>query len=206
MGAVFQLIRDVLAPAPGVRKISAAEAGEALAAGEALDAAGRRAAEIVREAEAMYAQCRKQGYADGLEAGRQAHMEKMLETVLSSVDFIERLEGDLVDVVNEAVRKLVGELPPEERIVRIIRTALAVLRDQRRVTVRVAPEDEAVVRDSFAALLAAGGKGAFLGLVPDGRLERGSCQMESELGVVDAGLETQLTALRRALSAKIRPE
>ena len=43
----------------------------------------------------------------------------------------------------------------------------------------------------------------FLDVVPDARLERGSCLLESELGVVDASLETQLKALENALRSKI---
>jgi len=43
----------------------------------------------------------------------------------------------------------------------------------------------------------------FLDVVPDARLERGACLLESELGVVDASLETQLKALENALRSKI---
>ena len=43
----------------------------------------------------------------------------------------------------------------------------------------------------------------FLDVVPDASLERGACLLESELGVVDASLETQLKALENALRSKI---
>ena len=43
----------------------------------------------------------------------------------------------------------------------------------------------------------------FLDVVPDARLERGAGLLESELGVVDASLETQLKALENALRSKI---
>ena len=35
-------------------------------------------------------------------------------------------------------------------------------------------------------------------------MKRGDCILESELGVVDAGLETQLKAIENALAGKIK--
>ena len=52
-------------------------------------------------------------------------------------------------------------------------------------------------------LASAPGGASFLDVVSDARLERGACLLESELGVVDASLETQLKALENALRAKI---
>jgi type III secretion protein L len=45
---------------------------------------------------------------------------------------------------------------------------------------------------------------AFLTVLADARLSRNSCILESELGVVDASLETQLKALENAFRSKIR--
>ncbi len=205
MGAVFQLIADTPVPAPGVRKISVPEAGLLLEAGEIIDAAKARATEITRKTEEDYARRMEEGYREGREASRLEHMEKILDTVMSSVSFIERMENSVVDVVNQAVRKVVGELPDDERITRIVKTALSNLSARQRVTVRVAPEDEKVLRRELADMLAEG-RGAFLEIAADARLGRGSCLMESDLGIVDAGLETQLEALRRAFAARIRPE
>ena len=46
--------------------------------------------------------------------------------------------------------------------------------------------------------------GSYLNVVADPRLKRDSCILESDLGVIDASLGTQLKALERAFSAKIR--
>ena len=57
---------------------------------------------------------------------------------------------------------------------------------------------------ALASMLASvPGSASFLDVVPDARLERGACLLESELGVVDASLETQLKALEGALRSKI---
>ena len=107
-------------------------------------------------------------------------------------------------VVSEAIRKVIGEVDENERIVRIVRNALTTVRNQQRVLIRVAPADEKPVREALAAMLTAvPGSTSFVDVVADARLVRGACLLESELGVVDAGLETQLKALENAFRAKI---
>lgn len=206
MGTLFRLSRDVVTPEAGTRVLKASEASLLLEAGALLDAARERAAEMEREAQAAYKRRREEGYRDGQEEGRLEHAEKVLETVLSSVEYIEGIESTLVRVVTEAIRKVIGEVDENERIVRIVRNALTTVRNQQRVLIRVAPGDEKAVREALAAMLAAvPGSTSFVDVVADARLERGACLLESELGVVDASLETQLKAFENAFRAKIAP-
>lgn len=204
MGTLFRLGRDAVTPAAGTRVLKASEASLLLEAQTLLDAARERAAEMDREAQAAYERRREEGYRDGREEGRLEHAEKVLETVLSSVEYIEGIESTLVRVVSEAIRKVIGEVDENERIVRIVRNALTTVRNQQRVLIRVAPADEKPVREALAAMLTAvPGSTSFVDVVGDARLERGACLLESELGVVDASLETQLKALENAFRAKI---
>ena len=201
MDAVFRLKSTTLpVPAPGTKVIKQAEYAELVRASEIIRAAEARAAEIVAKAEADYKARYEAGYADGVEAGRMEHAEKVMETVLASVEFIENIESTVVSVVNQSVRKIVGDLDEDERIRRIVSTALAHVRGEQKVVVRVAPADEPTVSASLAAMTSS----AFLNVVADPRLSRGSCILESNLGVIDASLETQLKALEHAFSAKIR--
>ena len=204
MGTLFRLGRDAVTPAAGTRVLKASEASLLLEAQTLLDAARERAAEMDREAQAAYERRREEGYRDGQEEGRLEHAEKVLEPVLSSVEYIEGIESTLVRVVSEAIRKVIGEVDENERIVRIVRNALTTVRNQQRVLIRVAPADEKPVREALAAMLTAvPGSTSFVDVVGDARLERGACLLESELGVVDASLETQLKALENAFRAKI---
>lgn len=69
----------------------------------------------------------------------------------------------------------------------------------------VCPADEAAVREALAAMIASAPGGvSFLDVSADPRMKRGDCILESELGVVDAGLETQLKAIENALAGKIK--
>ena len=204
MDTMFRLNEGSVRPAAGTKILKAEEYGLLLEADALLAAAREKAADMEKKAQEAYEQKRKEGYRDGMEEGKLEHAEKMMETILSSVEFIEGIEDTLVSVVNQAIRKIIGDMDDRERIVRIVRTALNTVRGQQKVTVRVAPADEALVSEALAAMTAGSSGSAFLTIVADARLPRDSCILESELGVVDASLETQLKALEHAFHSKIR--
>ena len=205
MGTLFRLNTDSLQPAAGTKIVKAAELGQLFEASALLDVARQKAADMERAALEAYEEKKREGYADGLEEGKLEHAEKMMETIISSVEFIEGIESTLVNVVNQSIRKIIGEMEDKERIVAIVRNALSVVRGQQKVTVRVAPADEAAVLEAMAGMTAGGGN-SFMTVIADARLERDSCILESELGVVDASLSTQLKALENAFKSKIQQQ
>ena len=200
MDPLFRLNSDVPTPAPGVKVLKAADVDTLHDAASLIEAAKAHAAEIEKKAEAVYEERYQQGYEDGVEFGKMENAEKMMETVLASVEFIESIENTVVSVVNQSIRKIIGELDDEERIKRIVGTALNTVRGQQRVTVRVNPSEEPTGPRARAATPS----GSCRTVVADPRLGPDSCILESELGVVDASLETQLKALEHAFTSKIR--
>ena len=191
-------------PEAGTKCIKADEYGLLVEANDLLAQARVKAEKMEQDAEEAYQKKREEGYQDGLEEGKMEHSEKMLETILSSVEFIEGIENTLVQVVSQAVRKIIGEMDDKERIVSLVKNALNTVRGQQKVTIRVAPADEPAVSQALAMMTAAPSGTSFLTIVSDARLQRDSCILESELGVVDASLETQLKAIENAFQAKIQ--
>ena len=204
MGTMFRLNDDSIQPAAGTKIIKSAELGQLFEASALLEAARKKAAEMERAALEAYEEKRLEGYRDGLEEGKLEHAEKMMETILSSVEFIEGIEKTLVKVVNQSLRKIIGEMDDSERIVAIVRNALNVVRGQQKVTVRVSPAYEEAVLKAMAAMTSGSSGSSFLTVIADVRLEKDSCILESELGVVDASLSTQLRALENAFQSKIQ--
>ncbi len=203
MEAVFHRIGSTVSPAPGTRILRAAEYARLLEAQSILDDARAEADAIRKRAEEAYEERKKQGYEDGVLDGQMQQAEKMLETGMQAVEYLEGLERQIVEVVTTAVRKIVGELDDKERIVRVVRTALEQVRGRQRVLVRVCPEEEPQVREALAPMLARTSSANGIELVADQRMKAGDCMLESEMGVVDAGLEVQLKAIEHALTARI---
>ena len=76
------------------------------------------------------------------------------------------------------------------------------VRSARQVTLRVHPEDGALLEAALADLRATAELRGSLHIEPDAALERGDCIVISDAGVLDARIETQLLALQRALGAR----
>ncbi len=206
MEAVFHRIEGIVKPAPGTRILRAEAYASLLQAQSVLDDARAEAEAIRKRADDAYQERKKQGYEDGVLEGQMQQAEKMLETSMQAVEYLEGLERQIVEVVTTAVRKIVGDLDDKERIVRVVRTALDQVRGRQRVLVRVCPEEEPHVREALAPMLVSASVSAGIELIADQRMKPGSCMLESEMGVVDASLEVQLKAIENALTARIGAE
>jgi type III secretion protein L len=208
MAALFQFVEKRFSPSPGQLIVKADEAVAFFAAEELLDTAQKEGERMAVAAEEIYQKRHEEGYQDGILAGKLEYSAKILETVMSSVEYLESLETSIVRIVGEVTRKLIGEMDREEVIVRLVRQALNSVRSERKVLIRVAPHDEAAVRRALAVLLQQrdGGAAGFLDILPDPELPPGSCILESEMGVIEASLETQLKNMEKTLLKHVRTE
>lgn len=194
---MLQLVDGTLLPEG--RIIKAAEY-QAVLDGEAVIAdAHRQAAEILAKAELEYAARKQQGYDDGLQEGRLEMAEKMLDTVASSVDFLSSLESRVVQLVTRVVRKILGDMQQPDRITAVVRNALAVARNETRVTLRVCPGDLETVQDRLREIMQPYPAINFLDVMADSRLRADGCVLETDIGVVDASLDVQLEAIEKSL-------
>ncbi|MDR2451625.1 MAG: HrpE/YscL family type III secretion apparatus protein [Candidatus Accumulibacter sp.] len=206
MAALFQFVEKRFSPTPGQSLIKADEAAAFFAAEKLLGIAQEEERRVAALAEEIYQKRHEEGYQDGIMAGKLEYSAKILETVMSSVEYLENLETSIVRIVGEVTRKLIGEMDREEVIVRLVRQALNSVRSERKVLIRVAARDEATVRRDLAALLQQrdGGAAGFLDILADPELSPGSCILESEMGVIEASLETQLKNMERTLLKHVR--
>lgn len=141
------------------------------------------------------------GYRDGLVAldafkqsfmnqvmGQFGHLagsfEKQLEALQQQMS--EALVKTSVNLAQQVVRSELSTRP--ELIVDVAQEALGVLlASARHITVRVHPDDHAAVADGAGDALAA----RHARLVVDASVTRGGCLVDSDLGVVDASIETR---------------
>jgi len=202
MASLFRIDPAGIAVFPGARLIKAAEWANWQEARDIVAAARQEAERLRLEGEAAFAAEKERGYAQGLLEGRSEHAEQMMDTVLKSIDYIEGLEKGISSLVGEALRKILGSLPPEELIAGVVRQSLALVRGQRRVILRVSPEDEGPLRSRLEEILREYSSIGFVDLQADSRLARGACTLQSDMGVIDAGVETQIRAIINTLEKR----
>lgn len=201
----FLIPRDALTPRklvatpdPAVRVLRAAEYATLVQAQALLDNAHAQAEAILAGANEAFEAERRRGYEDGKQEALLDQAEKMIETVSRTVDYFASVENEMVDLVMAAVRKVVDGFDDHEKVMVVVRNALAVVRNQKQMTMRLHPTEIDVVRERINDILAAYPGVGYLDLMPDARLARGACILESEIGMVEASLEGQIEALRGA--------
>ncbi len=204
--------RFVLGPrlvtlAPGVRIVRRDELAVLYAADEILKEAQAAARQRSEEAQQAYERRYAEGYAAGEEAGKSEYSLKILEMITTQLDSLEGLEQQLTEVVIASVQKLIGSFDKTELAVRIVSKALAAVRGEKRVLVRVSLADEAAVRAELKPyLLSADGSSGYIEVRGDSSLGSGGCILETSLGVVEASLDSQLTLLQNHLRERVGAE
>jgi len=201
----FLIPRDPLMPRasagrvdPAARVLRGAELAAWADAEQLLAQARARADEIIGGAQAAFEAERQRGYEEGREAALLDQAEKMIETVGRTVEYFAGVENEMVELVMSAVRKVVDGFDDREKVMVVVRNALAVVRNQKQMTLRLNPAEVDTVREQINDLLAAYPGVGYLDILADGRLARGACILESEIGMVEASLEGQIQALRQA--------
>ncbi len=186
------------------RLVKAADVATVRTAEEIIAAAESEAARIREEAKVAFEEEKKKGYEKGLADGKLEISMQKLDLVDSSVAFMESVEDKMADVVLKALRSCVVEIGDREMVVNIVRkTMAAVIRTQRHVTLKVAPEMAEVVRSRLSELLAPYPTVEGMDVVEDARLKGPACVLETEAGVADASVETQLAAIERSLARHV---
>ena len=186
------------------RLVKASEVATVKSAAEIVAAAEAEAARIREEAKAAFEEERKRGFEKGLQDGKLEIAMQKLEQVDQSVAFMESVEGKMADIVMKALKSCVVEIGDREMVVNIVRKTMnAVIRTQRHVTLKVAPEMVAAVKERVSALRVDYPTVETFDVVEDPRLKGPACILETEAGVADASVETQLAAIERSLKRHI---
>ena len=187
------------------RLVKLAEVATVQTAEEIIAAAEAEAARIREEAKAAFEEEKKKGYEKGLADGKLEISMQKLDLIDSSVAFMESVEDKMADVVLKALRSCVVEIGDKEMVIQIVRKTMnAVIRTQRQVTLKVAPEMVEVVRARVAELKAAYTTIETLDVVEDPRLKGTACLLETEAGVAEASAETQIAAIEKSIQKHIK--
>jgi flagellar assembly protein FliH len=195
---------DVPLPQPQATCVRPQEPPAALpAAAQASQAAAapQQLALIEREA---FAKGYEQGERAGAEAAGQrgeAMLRRLAETLgeLTTLraTMIRQTESQLVELALAVARRVVHREIALDRnlLVAIARVALDRLGESAQVTVRLHPEEFAATAAAQVDASAASG----ITFVADARVGRGGCRVESDMGMVDAGVDAQIQEIARAL-------
>ena len=196
MAYILRAGERVVRAEPGRKVVKAADYAALRRADEIVADAEAKAREILAKAGAAYEEEKKRGYEDGRDEARIEAAERMIETTSRTIDYFSKIEGQMVELVLGAVHKIFADFDDGERVLLVVKSALAAVRNQKQMTLRVAPQHVETVRGHVNELLAAYPGIGYLDIVGDPRLTGDACILESEIGIVEASVEGQITAMR----------
>ncbi len=186
------------------RVVKATDVATVRSAVEITAAAEADAARIREEAKAAFEAEKRRGYEKGLDDGKMEIAMLKLDQVESSVAFMENVEEKMAEIVMKALKTCVTEIGDREMVVQIVRKTMnAVIRTQKHVTLKVAADMVETVRARVSELTTDFPTVETFDVVEDPRLKGAACVLETEAGVADASVETQLAAIEKSLRKHI---
>lgn len=158
----------------------------------------KTANEVLEDAELIREEERKRGYEEGREDGLSQWSEKILQASTAREKILKEAEPQMIRMVMDIAEKVIGRAVEKGAVVDVIRKAVAESTGKR-MTVRVHPSDLILVKEREKEMMTLIDQNQSLTFRDDESISAGGCVVETELGTVDARLELQLAAIRKAL-------
>jgi len=167
---------------------------------EARDKARELLDQAKAEAAAIRAEAQRTGYEEGLtqlnriiheaktQYGRMLH-DSEPEMLKLSLKIAERIIGHCVEVTPQVMLE-------------IIHKAIESLKYQKEIRIRVNPDDLGFLKDNKMQLYTMLGESKEIEIVEDALVGRGGCIIDTEIGTIDARLETQLRVIEKLFARK----
>jgi len=174
-----------------------------------IERAQAEATEIVHQAELDAEKLKAAAFEQGQEEGRNTAAAQLSEIVSKSSVRLAQIEAQAEPQLRELAltiaRKIIGrelEFHPEA-VVDIVKQALSEKARQRReIFLRVNPEDLQHIRENKPALLEVLSRAKEIGIREDPDVAVGGAIIETDAGIIDAQIETQLAVFERVLMGK----
>lgn len=159
--------------------------------------------ELLEAARAEVAANVEAAIAEGGEEGQSQAQHMRDEIAGLEARMLKEVESEVVrTAVKVAAELLAAELQlREDAVVDIAATALLAARTARDINLRVNPRDAKVLREAKDRLVSNLTRAKDLEIREDRRVKQGGVLIETEAGVIDAQLETQLEEIARVLGA-----
>ena len=178
-----------------------------------LSAAQEQAAALIAQAEAAAADIRDQARRQGAAEGREEMKRELAPSLIAFANagqslivleeqLIARYAPDLVRLALAIAEKVIGHaVQADQRIAEsVLERAKNEVAHARQIRIWLHPDDLKILAETRAELVRAeGASGRTIEIVGALEVGRGGCRVETESGIVDATLPTQLDEIRRQL-------
>lgn len=154
------------------------------------------------EAERLFEEARESGFQSGLDEWTK----EMLRHSLDSASRLKLERSRLAQIVVSAVEKIIPLQDPQGIYKQVLRVLSKSIQSVRYVSVRVCPSELVAAQVAFRELVGGSEFAKIVEVIGDDRVSQGACLVESDQGVIDLSLSSQIAALRAAIEVAIHDE
>lgn len=134
--------------------------------------------------------------------------QKQLEMIFSMTEhgirYFSLLEQTFVQTLKDLFLKILGEIPPEERIYLLVKQSIKTLSEGKTLHISVHPDQLMLLKTKADELTAQHPSLKHIEVIADKSLSMDSCLLETETGILDASIPLQLETLIKAIQACLR--
>ncbi len=184
------------------------ELGASQKASVLMEEAEKEAVAIRQEAEKILSQVeteRDRARKEGFQKGKEEGLAEVTEEIVKARDLKEKFfaenEPEILRLVVAIAEKVIGQSAQKhvDAFQSVVKQALEHSIGDR-IVVRVNPADLARIQTEDATFKSVLDRTKQLHFKEDGSISMGGCVVETEIGTIDAQLETQLKAIKKALN------
>lgn len=169
-----------------------------------LTQARQQAEQMLHSARAEAQRALQQGYDEGRRKAVLEWHEQQAGQAIEKSETLRRMHEKLAAIVTAAVERIVHTEERGALYQRALRSVQGLTRGANSLALRVNAVDFEHARAALASLQSLGAHGLSVDVSVDPALKPGSCIFESEVGILDASLQTQLDGLRAAMDRAVR--
>lgn len=157
------------------------------------------------EAESIKETAAKEGYRAGIEQAETdiiALRAKIADFVNAKKEVFEYIAPDILEISVDIAQKIIkNEVTQNPQIIldSIIDAMKNISKDESKITVKLNPLQVDLVRTELPEYISSMGVEAKITVVGDDSIEEGGCILNTNNGIVDASLDTQLEIIKEAL-------
>ncbi|MCP2223729.1 FliH/SctL family protein [Bradyrhizobium elkanii] len=183
---------------PG-RVLPAASAQTIVDAGQLLTQARRDAEALVDAARETVGMIETAAKEAALKAAQATIEQRLTAIAVASLRIMDENQERIVDMGLQIARRVIDTIAPDDAAVQIALQSLRFTGHSSLVRLRVAPAHVEAVRGRLNELLSTATSRAVVELVSDPRIKDAGCILETDAGLIDATIESQLAAIEAGL-------
>lgn len=160
---------------------------------------------LLAEAKLVFDTREQEGYEAGLQQAKEEIANQLTRISGQTAAFLISIEDQVIDTVVAAVQLILDRTDQDEVIRAQAATAVRSARDIKQMTLKVCPEQIAVV-EQFITELHNESSVESIEIAAEKDLKYGSCILETPIGIIDASLDTQLRMIKDCLQSEFQKE